>query len=219
VLVADDHIVTRHGLSMLCRNVEGVEVVVEAADGYEAIRLVEELQPDVVLMDINMPRCDGIEATQQIHRDHPDVGVIILTAYDEEDETILRAMRAGVVGCLSKSAPLHDICSAVKTVANGGAHFDPVQACVLLRKFFCYADRTKVGPPVYDLLTLSELRILCEMSTGMTGPQIADKLGIRPRTVSAHMSNIYRKLHVNNRVDAMRYAQRAYPASMLPEAG
>jgi two-component system, NarL family, response regulator LiaR len=125
------------------------------------------------------------------------------------------------MGYLPKSATLDDIHSAVKTVADGGAVFDPVQAvqaCKLLDQFVRWDQRTRFGAPVYDPLTVRELTILLDMSDGMSVPQIAAARQISRRTVSAHMSNIYRKLHVNNRVDAVDYARRAYPARPLPAA-
>jgi DNA-binding NarL/FixJ family response regulator len=220
VLVADDHIVTRHGLSMLCHNAEGIEVVAEAADGDQAITLVEEWLPDVVLMDVDMPRCDGIEATKRIHRDHPTVEVIILTDH-EDAETIFEAIKAGAMGYLPKSATLEEIHSAIKIVADGGAVFDPahaVQAFKLLDQFVRWDTKARSGPAEYDLLTPRELTILVDVMDGMTVTQIAAARRISRRTVSAHMSNIYRKLHVNNRVDAVRYARLAYPATPLPAA-
>jgi DNA-binding NarL/FixJ family response regulator len=185
VLVVDDHSVTRHGVVLLCTAAEGVEVIGEAADGNEAIERVGELLPDVVLMDVDMPRRDGISATKQIRQDHPNVGVVVLTVH-EDQETIFEAIKAGASGYLPKSATLDDIRSAVKAVAAGGSFLDPVQARKLLHQFNRYADETK----------------------GLTSRQIASQLVISERTVNTHIGNIYRKLHVNNRVDAVREAMR-----------
>jgi DNA-binding NarL/FixJ family response regulator len=187
VLVVDDHSVTRHGVVLLCENAEGVEVIGEAADGNEAIARVAELLPDVVLMDVDMPRRDGISATKQIRHDHPSVGVVVLTVH-EDQETIFEAIKAGASGYLPKSATLDDIRSAVKAVAAGGSFLDPVQARKLLHQFNRYADETK--------------------AEGLTSRQIASQLVISERTVNTHIGNIYRKLHVNNRVDAVREAMR-----------
>jgi DNA-binding NarL/FixJ family response regulator len=190
VLVVDDHSVTRHGVVLLCTAAEGVEVIGEASDGNEAIARVTELLPDVVLMDVDMPRRDGISATKQIRQDHPSVGVVVLTVH-EDQETIFEAIKAGASGYLPKSATLDDIRSAVKAVAAGGSFLDPVQARKLLHQFNRYADETKA--------------LLAE---GLTSRQIASQLVISERTVNTHIGNIYRKLHVNNRVDAVREAMR-----------
>ena len=207
VLVVDDHSVTRHGVVLLCRNAEGVEVIGEASDGNEAIARVSELLPDVVLMDVDMPRRDGISATRQIRQDHPSVGVVVLTVH-EDQETIFEAIKAGASGYLPKSATLDDIRSAVKAVAAGGSFLDPVQARKLLHQFNRYADETKAAADIYYLLTGREREILALLAEGLTSRQIASQLVISERTVNTHIGNIYRKLHVNNRVDAVREAMR-----------
>src|SRR6266540_2696551 len=207
VLVVDDHSVTRHGVVLLCTAAEGVEVIGEAADGNEAIERVGELLPDVVLMDVDMPRRDGISATKQIRQDHPNVGVVVLTVH-EDQETIFEAIKAGASGYLPKSATLDDIRSAVKAVAAGGSFLDPVQARKLLHQFNRYADETKAAADIYYLLTGREREILALLAEGLTSRQIASQLVISERTVNTHIGNIYRKLHVNNRVDAVREAMR-----------
>ena len=207
VLVVDDHSVTRHGVVLLCENAEGVEVIGEASDGNEAIARVAELLPDVVLMDVDMPRRDGISATKQIRQDHPSVGVVVLTVH-EDQETIFEAIKAGASGYLPKSATLDDIRSAVKAVAAGGSFLDPVQARKLLHQFNRYADETKAAADIYYLLTGREREILALLAEGLTSRQIASQLVISERTVNTHIGNIYRKLHVNNRVDAVREAMR-----------
>jgi DNA-binding NarL/FixJ family response regulator len=207
VLVVDDHSVTRHGVVLLCTAAEGVEVIGEASDGNEAIQRVTELLPDVVLMDVDMPRRDGISATKQIRQDHPSVGVVVLTVH-EDQETIFEAIKAGASGYLPKSATLDDIRSAVKAVAAGGSFLDPVQARKLLHQFNRYADETKAAADIYYLLTGREREILALLAEGLTSRQIASQLVISERTVNTHIGNIYRKLHVNNRVDAVREAMR-----------
>jgi DNA-binding NarL/FixJ family response regulator len=167
VLVVDDHSVTRHGVVLLCKAAEGVEVIGEAADGNEAIARVTELLPDVVLMDVDMPRRDGISATKQIRHDHPSVGVVVLTVH-EDQETIFEAIKAGASGYLPKSATLDDIRSAVKAVAAGGSFLDPVQARKLLHQFNRYADETKAAADIYYLLTGREREILALLAEGLT---------------------------------------------------
>jgi DNA-binding NarL/FixJ family response regulator len=207
VLLVDDHPITRHGVLLLCTAAEGVEVIGEAADGNEAIEQVGELLPDVVLMDVDMPEVDGISATKQIRQDHPNVGVIMLTVHDDE-ETIFEAIKAGASGYLSKRATAEEIRSAVKAVAEGGSNLDPVQARKLLHQFNRYADETKAAADIYDLLTGREQEVLVLLAEGLTSRQIGFRLRRSERTVKVHIGNIYRKLQVNNRVDAVREAMR-----------
>jgi len=207
VFVVDDHTVTRHGIVLLCEAAEGIEVVGEASDGLEAVERVPDLLPDIVLMDVEMPRLGGIEATRQIRQNYPSVGVVILTVH-ENAETVFEAIKAGASGYLPKSSSLDEIRAAVKAVAAGGSFLDPVQARRLLSQFNKYAAETKAAAEIYYLLTAREREILSLLSEGMTSRQIASQLVISERTVNTHIGNIYRKLHVNNRVDAVREAIR-----------
>lgn len=207
VMVVDDHAITRQGVVVLCRAAEGVDVVGEASDGRDAIDRIGQILPDVVLMDVDMPRLDGIAATREIRQLHPSVGVVVLTVH-EDQETIFEAIKAGASGYLPKSATLDEIRSAVKAVAAGGSFLDPVQARKLLHQFNRYADETKAAADIYYLLTGREREILALLAEGLTSRQIASQLVISERTVNTHIGNIYRKLHVNNRVDAVREAMR-----------
>lgn len=207
VMVVDDHAVTRHGVVLLCNAAEGIEVVGEASDGQEAVERISRIMPDVVLMDVDMPRRDGISATREIRQLHPSIGVVVLTVH-EDQETIFEAIKAGASGYLPKSASLDEIQRAVKAVATGGSFLDPVQARKLLHQFNRYADETKAAADIYYLLTGREREILALLAEGKTSRQIATQLVISERTVNTHIGNIYRKLHVNNRVDAVREAMR-----------
>jgi DNA-binding NarL/FixJ family response regulator len=207
VVVVDDHAVTRHGVVLLCNAAEGIDVIGEAGDGQEAIEVVNQLMPDVVLMDVDMPRRDGISATREIRQQHPSIGVVVLTVH-EDQETIFEAIKAGASGYLPKSASLDEIQHAVKAVAAGGSFLDPIQARKLLHQFNRYADETKAAADIYYLLTGREREILALLAQGLTSRQIASQLVISERTVNTHIGNIYRKLHVNNRVDAVREAMR-----------
>jgi DNA-binding NarL/FixJ family response regulator len=207
VMVVDDHAVTRHGVVLLCNAAEGIEVVGEASDGQEAIDRIGRIMPDVVLMDVDMPRRDGISATREIRQLHPSIGVVVLTVH-EDQETIFEAIKAGASGYLPKSSSLDEIQHAVKAVAAGGSFLDPVQARKLLHQFNRYADETKAAADIYYLLTGREREILALLAQGLTSRQIASQLVISERTVNTHIGNIYRKLHVNNRVDAVREAMR-----------
>jgi two-component system NarL family response regulator len=207
VMVVDDHAVTRHGVVLLCNAAEGIEVVGEASDGQEAIERITKIMPDVVLMDVDMPRRDGISATREIRQLHPSIGVVVLTVH-EDQETIFDAIKAGASGYLPKSSSLDEISRAIKAVAAGGSFLDPVQARKLLHQFNRYADETKAAADIYYLLTGREREILALLAEGLTSRQIASQLVISERTVNTHIGNIYRKLHVNNRVDAVREAMR-----------
>jgi DNA-binding NarL/FixJ family response regulator len=207
VMVVDDHAVTRHGVVLLCNAADGIEVVGEASDGQEAIERIGRIMPDVVLMDVDMPRRDGISATREIRQLHPSIGVVVLTVH-EDQETIFEAIKAGASGYLPKSATLDEIQRAVKAVAAGGSFLDPIQARKLLHQFNRYADETKAAADIYYLLTGREREILALLAEGLTSRQIASQLVISERTVNTHIGNIYRKLHVNNRVDAVREAMR-----------
>jgi DNA-binding NarL/FixJ family response regulator len=158
-------------------------------------------------MDVDMPRRDGISATREIRQQHPSIGVVVLTVH-EDQETIFEAIKAGASGYLPKSASLDEIQHAVKAVAAGGSFLDPIQARKLLHQFNRYADETKAAADIYYLLTGREREILALLAQGLTSRQIASQLVISERTVNTHIGNIYRKLHVNNRVDAVREAMR-----------
>jgi DNA-binding NarL/FixJ family response regulator len=207
VMVVDDHAVTRHGVVLLCNAAEGIEVVGEASDGQEAVERIGRIMPDVVLMDVDMPRRDGISATREIRQLHPSIGVVVLTVH-EDQETIFEAIKVGASGYLPKSASLDEIQRAVKAVATGGSFLDPIYARKLLQEFNRYADETKAAADIYYLLTGREREILALLAEGKTSRQIATQLVISERTVNTHIGNIYRKLHVNNRVDAVREAMR-----------
>ena len=146
VMVVDDHAVTRHGVVLLCNAADGIEVVGEASDGQEAIERIGRIMPDVVLMDVDMPRRDGISATREIRQLHPSIGVVVLTVH-EDQETIFEAIKAGASGYLPKSATLDEIQRAVKAVAAGGLFLDLIQARKLLHQFNRYADETKGQRP------------------------------------------------------------------------
>ena len=159
VMVVDDHAVTRHGVVLLCNAADGIEVVGEASDGQEAIERIGRIMPDVVLMDVDMPRRDGISATREIRQLHPSIGVVVLTVH-EDQETIFEAIKAGASGYLPKSATLDEIQRAVKAVAAGGSFLDQIQARKLLHQFNRYADETKAAADIYYLLTGREREIL-----------------------------------------------------------
>ena len=184
---------------------DSVEVVGEAQDGSEALSVVEETFPDVVLVDVVMPNVDGIAATSQIKEAFPHIGVVVLSGHDER-QFVFDALKAGASGYLLKTADLDEVLETVKSVASGQAKIDPDLATKLLSEFQNYQN-TEVAN-VYQPLTPRETEILQLMSEGLPNKTIATRLSISERTVTTHVANIYAKLQVNNRVSAIQEAMR-----------
>lgn len=200
VLLADDHSVVRQGLRMFLALDSELEVVAEAANGAEAVRLANELKPDVVLMDLLMPEMDGIEATATIRRQLPDTEVIALTSV-LEDEKMFGAIRAGAIGYLLKDTEADELCRAIKAAAAGQVQLSPQAAARLMRE---------VRPPDSpDDLTPRETEVLRLLARGLANKEIARDLSIGEKTVKTHVSNILSKLGVLSRTQAALYAVRA----------
>ena len=206
VLLADDHPVYRDGLAALLGSLDGVEVVGTAADGIEAVDGARELQPDVVVMDVQMPRLDGIEATRAITADSPHIGIVVLTMA-EEDQTLFAAMRAGARGYLLKGANQAEIVRAITAVAQGEAIFGPAIAR-RVAEFFSVAPAAGSGSP-FPQLTSREHEILALVAAGRSNAQIASELYLSPKTVRNNVSNIFAKLHVADRAEAIIRARDA----------
>jgi DNA-binding NarL/FixJ family response regulator len=206
VLLADDHPVYRDGLAALLGSLDGVEVVGTAADGVEAVAGARELQPDVVVMDVQMPRLDGIEATRAITADSPHIGVVVLTMA-EEDQTLFAAMRAGACGYLLKGANQGEIVRAITAVAQGEAIFGPAIAR-RVAEFFSAVPVAAPGSP-FPQLTTREHEILALVAAGRSNAQIATELYLSPKTVRNNVSNIFAKLHVADRAEAIIRARDA----------
>lgn len=200
VVVADDHPVVRQGLVTLLRSLPGVDVVGEAADGVEAIDLCERLQPDVVVMDLNMPILDGIEATRRVVAANPHVGVLVLTMFDD-DASVFAALRAGARGYVLKGAEQADIARAIAACARGEAIFGPPVAGRVL-EFFAGAARAP-DRSAFPELTGREREILERIASGANNARIAQQLGLSVKTVRNHSSNIFTKLHVTDRAQAI----------------
>lgn len=205
ILLADDHTLFRDGLRALFGSLLDMEVVGEAATGNAAISLAEELQPDVVLMDIQMPDVNGIEATRQIVRTSPHVGVIVVTMF-EDDDSVFAAMRAGARGYVLKGAGQEEMLRAIRAVAQGEALFGAGIATRLM-KFFA-VPRNAV-PDVFPELTEREREILNLIARGDNNTEIARDLVISIKTVRNHVSNIYSKLQVADRAEAIIRARDA----------
>ncbi|MFI0820330.1 response regulator [Streptomyces sp. NPDC021098] len=208
VVVADDQTVVREGIVMLLGLLPGIEVVGSAGDGEEALRLVAELAPDVVLMDLRMPRCDGVEATRRICAEHPGTRVVVLTTY-ADDDSLFPALRAGARGYLTKDADADEIVRAVAGVMSGDAGLSPKVQRRLLDRF---ADRDEPRPeptgPLPDGLTPREAEVLALVAEGLSNPEIARRLTIAPATVKTHINNLFAKTAVRDRAQAVRYAYR-----------
>jgi DNA-binding NarL/FixJ family response regulator len=204
VAVVDDQRLFTKGLSGLVDMLDGVEVVGVAFDGEEAIALCRKEEPDVVLMDISMPRMDGISATRKIKDLLPQTAVVILTGH-EEDEHVFEGIKAGAQGYLLKDSELEDLSRAIRTVHAGATIIAPDLAQKMLNTFVSGTSGGAIAPPP---LTERELEVIRALAQGMSDRQIAGSLGISEKTVRNHTSNIYRKLHIFDRTQAVIYAIR-----------
>jgi two-component system, NarL family, response regulator LiaR len=199
VLIADDHSVVRKGLRTFLGLSPELEIVGEASDGLEAVRLANDLKPDVVLMDLKMPRMDGIAATEAIRREHPDIEVIALTSI-LEDDSVVGAVRAGAIGYLLKDTEADELCRAIKAAAAGQVQLSPQAAARLMREV-----RTPENP---ETLTERETDVLRLLTRGYSNKEIAQELGLSQKTIKIHVSNILGKLGVASRTQAALYAIR-----------
>ena len=206
VLIADDHTLFRDGLRALLASIPDVAVIAEAASGKDAVRLAVDHQPDVILMDIQMPDLNGIEATRQILRASPHIGIIVLTMF-QDDDSVFAVMRAGARGYVLKGADQTVLLRAVRAVANGESLFSPEIAARLMRFFAGLESVT--SSDVFPELTDREREILVFIADGQTNAEIADKLVISIKTVRNHVSNIFSKLQVADRAQAALRARQA----------
>ena len=205
VLIADDHPVFRFGLRALLQAEPGIEVVGEATSGAEAVDLSGRLAPDVVLMDLNMPEINGIEATRRIVREHPRIGVLVITMFD--DDSIFTAMQAGARGYLLKGAEGEDTVRAIRSVASGEAIFSPAVAQRLIRYFAAPPPSTPAR--AFPELTERERDVLGLIAKGLSNPAIAERLVLSPKTVRNLVSSIFGKLQVADRAEAIIRARDA----------
>lgn len=213
VLIADDHTLFRDGLRALLASIPDIEVVGEAASGKEVIRLAAELQPDVILMDIQMPDLNGIEATRQILRTNPHMGIIVLTMF-QDDDSVFAVMRAGARGYVLKGADQAVLLRAVRAVANGESLFSPEIAARLMQFFANLQPAAR--QELFPELTEREREILSLIAEGQTNAEIAEKLVISMKTVRNYVSNIFSKLQVADRAQAAIRAREAGLGSTQP---
>ena len=206
LLLADDHAVVRSGLRMLLQAQPDMIIVGEAETGQEAIRRVAELSPDVVLMDIEMPGMNGIEATRRIKADAPAAAVLALTMY-EDDQYFFEMLRAGASGYVPKRAAPDELVSAIRAVSRGEVFLYPSLAGRLVQDYLRRGPAGE-GEPPGDELTPREQEVLTLIAQGFSNNEIADQLVISAKTVDRHRENIMRKLNLHNRVDLVKYALR-----------
>jgi len=203
VLIADDHALFREGVHAILKSVPYIEIVGEAGTGQEALTLASNLKPDVILMDIQMPDLNGVEATQRILKDQPDVGIIIVTML-EDDDSLFSAMRAGAHGYVLKGADKAEMLRCICAVAEGEALFGPAIASRLLSFFHDNPAKPirELSSTLFPELTDREREILTCIARGDTNTEIAEQLTISLKTVRNHVSSIFNKLQVTNRAQA-----------------
>jgi NarL family two-component system response regulator LiaR len=203
VLIADDHAVVREGLRALIISEPGIEVVGEAANGVEAVRLAHSLQPDVILLDLVMPQMGGLEAITEIKQANPEARILVLTSFAEDDK-VFPAIKAGALGYLMKDLLPYELLQAIRDTYRGESSLHPAIA----RKLVQELNRPSNLPPASEPLTERELEVLKLVAQGLSNQEIADKLAIGERTARTHVVNILSKLHLANRTQAALYALR-----------
>jgi DNA-binding NarL/FixJ family response regulator len=206
ILIADDHGIVRTGLRLLFERIPDIEVVGEAMDGRQAVRLAKELRPDVVILDIGMPLLNGLDAAAQIVRENERAGVVMLSMHTDESY-ILRALDAGAKGYLLKDKADEDIERAVRSVASGRPFFSPSIAQALLEDYVRLMRDRKVQDS-YDLLTEREKEVLQLLAEGKSNKEAATVLNLSPYTVETHRTNLMQKLNLHNTAEIVLFAVR-----------
>lgn len=203
VLIADDHLVVREGLRLILETAEEFELVGEAADGAQAVQLANELKPDVVLMDLQMPHLDGLAAIEQIRAQQPDIAIVILTTYNEDDRMI-RGLRAGALGYLLKDTDRETLLNSIRAAARGETLLKPE----IMARVLAHADAAPPRASSATELTDREVQVLRLLVRGAQNKEIAAQLNITERTVKAHLASIFNRLGVNSRTEAAAVAVR-----------
>lgn len=212
VLIADDHVVMREGMSLLLEAEPDIEVVGQAGDGQEAWKRALELKPDVILMDITMPRKSGLEVTQHLQNTLPETRILILTMH-EGDEFFFRTLQAGASGYVLKGASPDELLTAIRAVHEGGVYLYPTMAAKLMND---YLSRPASEQATYDDLTPREREVLTLIAEGLTSREIAEELTISVNTVQTHRQNVMEKLDLHNKSELIKYAIRKGLISVEP---
>jgi DNA-binding NarL/FixJ family response regulator len=207
LLLVDDHVLFRKGVAALLAGRQEIEVVGEAGDGLEAITVARETLPDVILMDIGMPNCNGLDATRRIKREMPHVKIVILTVSDD-DQNLFEAIKSGAQGYLLKDLEPYQLYDLLESIERGEAPLSGAIATKILKEFTQPNQDNAQEPDVIDELTAREITILQLVSEGKTNKEIASILFISENTVKIHLRNILEKLHLKNRIQAAVYAVR-----------
>ena len=209
VLTADDQRVVREGLAMLLGLLPDVEVVGTAADGEQVLAMVAELKPDVILMDLRMPRMDGVEATRRLRESHPGVKVVVLTTY-ADDRSVIDALRAGALGYLTKDAGADEIRQALHRVTSGQAALDPAVQRHLVEAIAGGPADPVASPPgdLPDNLTPREAEVLTLIAAGLSNTEIAERLVVSEATIKSHVNHMLPKIGARDRAQAVGYAYR-----------
>ncbi len=206
ILIADDHAFVREGTRRILEQEPDLEVVAEAGDGEEAVKFASDLKPDVALIDVSMPKLDGIEATRQIKALCPSIAVLVLSAYDD-DQFVFGLLEAGAAGYLLKNVRGREIVDAIRAVDAGESVLHPAVARKVLNRFASVSANTQVKKPL-ELLTGREMEVLRLVTRGSGNKDIAEDLCLSVRTVQGHLANIFTKLRVSSRTEAVVRALR-----------
>jgi len=206
ILLAEDHVITRQGIRRLLEDERGLTVVGEAGDGEEAVQMVADLKPDVVVMDIAMTKLNGIEATRQIKLIHPHTGVLILSAYDD-DEYVFALLKAGAAGYLLKNVNGDELIHAIRATYKGEPVLDPIIARKVMN-YFRLSGKVRGLEGFSEYLSNRETDIIKLAARGMSNKEIANKLHLSNRTVEGHLRAIFNKLGVGSRTEAVLYGLR-----------
>jgi DNA-binding NarL/FixJ family response regulator len=207
LLIAEDETVVRHALARLLATEDDIEVVEQADNGEAALRLAREHRPDVVLMDIKMPKMDGIEATRQIKDELPDCAIVILTVH-QDNENVFRAVKAGATGYVLKDAPPEQTVEAIRAAARGEGYLHASLVSRVLAEFSRISQLRAAAKEVFADLTRREMEVLELLGNGLRNREIAERLYISEKTVKNHISSILSKLQVNDRTEAALLAAR-----------
>lgn len=206
ILIADDHPLVRSGLIKLLESYKEFATVGEASDGDQAIAMTMELKPDVVVIDLSMPKVSGIEATRIIRKQSPETKVLVLTMHDNE-EYVFQILRSGAGGYILKNSNKDELAAAIRAVAKGEKFFSPRVSEIMVQGYLRKAEhREVIGLEPDESLTKRELEVLSYIAEGLNNQQIADKLFISPRTVDTHRTNIMQKLDIHDTAKLVRYA-------------